>query len=308
MSDLKRLGESVVDETEIDALGHLNVRSYIVRAHSANLELLARAGLTAETTDQIDLYSRYLKEQGTGARLCTFGGFLENEDGGVDLRTYLEIRNEKTLDLAAILIIGNEVKLDNTRIGNRIPGFAVDELRVRLPEHGKPRSLTLSPPRKARYTDIEPRILARPSEPGRPGGRMEVLVHPDDCDPSGVLRREIDLMLMIYDRSAPRKDGQIGPTVLEDAEGRSYGWAMMEARTFTFRRARVGDRLTSLGGDISYTDKVRLTRRWIFDENSEAIGIHDAISLCIDLETRRSRPIPVEIMKSIEQHCLDEFA
>lgn len=306
MSDLIPLGESVVEASEIDALGHLNVRNYIYRGHAANLELMTRAGLDAEATNQIDLYSRFLKEQYAGARLRTLGGFIESE-GGADLNAYFEIRNAESGDLAATLIIGSDPGEDGDDLGAE--NIDVDHLRIRLPEHGKPRSLSLVRPREIPFADVEAKVRDRRPEPGRPGGRMEVSVHADDCDERDILRREIDLMLMIYDRSGPREDGQVGPAELQDAHGQPYGWAMMEARTFTFRRPRAGDRLTSLGGDISYTDKVRLSRRWIFDGNSgDPVGIHDAISLCIDLEARRSRAIPTEIMEMIQEDCLAEFA
>ncbi len=297
MSELLLLNESVVDQSEIDALGHMNVRNYIYRGYEANRELLRRAGV--EGFQSVDLYSRYLVEQYAGATLHTFGGIVESQDGS-DVSGYFEVRNPDKDELAATFIIG--CAADSV-------GAIDEQLRIEVPEHGKPRSLSLVRPKPVTLGEVQPHIAEGEEEQGRPRSRLNVVVHPDDCDEEGRLRDEIDLMLMTYDRSQPERKGPVGPSELRDAEGRPYGWAMMEARTFTFSRPGAGDRIVSLGGDIAYTSKVRHTRRWMFnDDSGELVGIHDSISLCIDLEARRSRAIPDEIMTMIERDCLSALA
>ena len=70
-----------VKPSEIDGLGHMNVRYYAERAQRANQALLAELGLAAGDDSgmrltQPDTYTRYQREQFAGATLEVRGGVL----------------------------------------------------------------------------------------------------------------------------------------------------------------------------------------------------------------------------------------
>ena len=94
--------------TEIDGLGHMNVRYYAERAQRANQALLAELGLDAGAPNgprltQPDTYTRYQREQFAGATLAVRGGVLEADADGV--RCYLELANPAKGEIAATFLI-----------------------------------------------------------------------------------------------------------------------------------------------------------------------------------------------------------
>ncbi len=298
MVELVPLQESIVDESEIDALGHLNMRNYIYRGHDANNELLKRSGIVKHR--HASLYSRFLIEQSVNAKLQTFGGFIDR-DGGADLSAYYEIRNADNNALAAMMIIGSDVE----------SGVVEDSLRIDLPEYASPRSISLESPESVPMDLVKTHTEHLQDPVGgllRP--ELSVVIHPDDCDDAGYLQDRIDVIMMTFDRIASRNtEKPAQPKILRDANGKRYGWAMTESRTFMFERPAIGDRIVVFSGEIAYTQKMRHSRRWVFNEDTGSlIAINEGVNVCLDLEARRSRTIPEEIMTVIERDCLIALA
>ena len=76
------LDESVVQASEIDSLGHMNVRFYMERMERANRKLLSGLELPSDLLEtsfvrRTDTYTRFRAEQFEGATLHTVGGVLE---------------------------------------------------------------------------------------------------------------------------------------------------------------------------------------------------------------------------------------
>ena len=76
------LDESPVLESEIDSLGHMNVRFYIARIDRANNALLKLIGIDAAALPGIvisrsDTYSRFHREQFADSSLEVHGGLLK---------------------------------------------------------------------------------------------------------------------------------------------------------------------------------------------------------------------------------------
>ena len=151
---MQTLHESVVEESEIDELGHLSVPFYEQRALTASHELLSRCGLdTGALADQrveltlVDAFSRNLREQFLGAPLAVQGGMLDAE--GDYVRLYQQIVNTENDEIAAVYVQKYTLQSMASRESVAFePGVLeqAEKARIDWPEHGRPRSLDLSRP------------------------------------------------------------------------------------------------------------------------------------------------------------------
>jgi acyl-CoA thioester hydrolase len=308
---MRTLDESVVGADEIDGLGHMNVRFYMERARWANRALVAEIGL-GETPDarlvEVDSYTRYLREQFEGSRLTVDGGVLETSQR--EARAYFEIRNPARGEIAATFIIA-------TALSSRIDGESLplpagvaeraEASRVELPEHGRPRTIDLAPPRlDLEFETIARRFAEDPSDPM--SRRFEWTVEPDMCDEHGLLSDIGALMFGGWRPPKPEEMRRHGPMTF-DGDGRRLGWASLETRTLRVSPARAGDRLSSIGAEIGLHRKVRHSRRWLFDVTTgRLVSLNDDVSVALDLDARRSIEIPASIRSSLEARHAAEFA
>jgi hypothetical protein len=135
------------------------------------------------------------------------------------------------------------------------------------------------------------------------------VVHADDCDTDGRLREEVDLMFVLHRPTTGEKNEPGGPPVMRDSEGRRYSWAMIETRSVVWHRPMAGEIVLSIGADIANGEKWRQSRRWMFAEKTGLLlGISDSVGLCIDLDARRSIPMPLDVIEAIERSSLPQFA
>ena len=315
MNELLRLNESVVEESEIDSLGHMNVRFYLSRVAAANIELMKRVGVEPAPDQflrRVDTYSRFRNEQFAGATLHTCGGVIQHEpqDGQKGVRAYFEIRNPETAEIAASFHITSSLVDTVGQVAVGIPNFQarIADYVVTVPDHGMPRSLSLAPPSVVEFAVLENAVGDEPT-PGMMSGRKENVIYEEDCDAAGRLREDIELMFAVH-RSPPGHEGpNFGPEAMQDKAGRRYGWAMMETRNVTWNRPMAGDQIVSLGADIAFTEKSRQSRRWMFvKESGQPLGVSDTLGICINLDERRAMTIPDEIRGEIEANYLPQFA
>jgi acyl-CoA thioester hydrolase len=316
MSELVQLHESLVTEDQIDTLGHMNVRYYVERMTVANEVLLQKFGVRlspGQIVRRTDTYTKFLREQFSGATLQTFGGVVdapeEMEREGIS--AYFEIRNAETQDLAACFIVTSNVIVDATqeRVTHEVPGNARHGgIEVEIPAHGSPRTLSLQPPGKVAFDELSG-YIADHEIPGAMYGRREGLVQDVDCDANGRLREEVDLMFVMYRPEHEEAPDTQGPPLFRDEHGRRYSFAIMENRAVVWQRPMNGDALVSLSGDLAWGEKWRQTRRWIFNRTTkELLGVSDHVALCMDLDARKAIPIPAEELRLIEENCLTQFA
>lgn len=317
MNELKLLNESVVEESEIDALGHMNVRYYLTRAAEANQRVFDEAGLSNQlSTNQIfrkvDTYTQFRKEQFAGATLQTFGGLVNSEGSvGLDgLRSYFEIRNPKTEALAATFIMTTQVidtVSQQTKTTPSLTPSAGRDYLVTIPKHGMPRSLKLNTPSPVTLEKLESVVSDDPI-PGMGSGRRTGQVLPEDCDSAGRLREDLDLMFVMF-RPQPGDDpDSFGPPLQRDAQGRRYSWAMLETRSVVLGRPMSGDKVISIGADVAQGDKWRQSRRWMFVRDTGVLlGISDTLGICIDLDARRAINMPDDVKAEISKNSLPEL-
>ena len=264
------LDESIVLDSEIDSLGHMNVRFYMSRIDRASRKLLAELGLEAPSGSVLrryDTYSRVRREQFAAAELAVVGGVLEVTEQGV--RSYFEVRNSTKDELAASFITVTTIV--DTSIQKQVPISQAliekenEEHRLQLPKHAKPRSLTLEAPRvDVSLTELEQRVSDEPT-PGMMSGRREARVDADACDAQGRLNENVDLMFVLYRPQPGEEIQKFGPPVMKTSEGHRFSWVMIETRAVALGKPRVGDQLVSIGADIA------LGERW---RQSRSLGLH----------------------------------
>jgi len=307
------LDESSVLESEIDSLGHMNVRFYLSRVDRANTRLLEALGINRKPEGAAirrhDTYSRFRREQFAGARLQVAGGLLEVRD---DLaHCYFEIRNPEKDEIAATFIIDSGLidAASQQRMALPIAPSGVNEqYGTRLPEHGRPRSLSLDKPRiDVSLNELNERVSEEPT-PGMMSGRRESVVAADDCDVNGYLREDVDLMFVMHRTQPGGQKPSFGPPVMRTANGHRFSWAMIETRAVVLGRPRAGDRLVSIGADVAVGEKWRQSRRWAFvADTGFLVGINDVVGMALDLDERRSIVIPDELRQTIERDYLPDL-
>jgi len=168
--------------------------------------------------------------------------------------------------------------------------------------------LSLNDPVRISLEELEAVVGDDPT-PGMMSGRRKNVVHADDCDTDGRLREEMDLMFVLHRPTIGNENELGGPPVMRDSKGRRYSWAMIETRSVVWHRPMEGEIVLSIGADIANGEKWRQSRRWMFaEETGLLLGISDSVGLCIDLDARRSIPMPLDVIEAIERSSLPQFA
>jgi acyl-CoA thioester hydrolase len=311
---MRILDEGPVLDSEIDSLGHLNVRYYIARVERANRRLLGELGVGSPVfrgaiVRRYDTYCRYRRDQFAGAQLKVAGG--EQAFDSRELRCYYEIRNPAKEQIAATFVTATALidPVDQQRVPFPAELFESSPLPlIELPEHGKPRSLSLEPPRTdVVMADIDARVKPEPAA-GMMSGRREATVQPEDCDEHGRLREDVDMMFLMHRPQPGQPAETFGPPVLRTDQGHRFGWAMIESRNVGLGRPNAGDRVVAIGADVGFGERWRQSRRWAFVETSGTlIGIHDTLGVALDLDERRSIAIPASFREALERSVLPDL-
>lgn len=309
------LHTSVVEPTEIDALGHMNVRFYQSRALAANQALMAKLGLDGEDCARRgallineDVYCRYHREQFVGATITVRGGVLEA--GPERLRLFFELANDAKGEVAATFIIGVGLTSRTSRVRMSIPQPALDAadgFRIDLPAHGAPRTIDLSALRvDLAYDEVAARLQEEIGDPM--SRRMTRVIDAASCDEYGFLSEREDMMFG-HLRSTPKPDEKWGPMTFTTDEGHRFGWASLETRNVRLEQPRVGETICSLGAEIGLHAKVRHSRRWIFNlTTGRLVSLNDNVAIALDLDARRPIEIPTKVRSELDKRHLPEFA
>ena len=310
------LSESEIQPNEIDHLGHMNVRFYMERAQKANQALMLQFGLDPEAGGdrrtiliQRDSYVRYHREQFQGSTLAVKGGVLDADAAGV--RLYVELVNDAKAQVAATFIMVVGLVERATRTAVPIPHAVIEralQAHVALPDYGGPRTVDLGSPRlDLAFDDLAARLTEDLQDPL--SRRMERTIEAADCDAYGFLAEGQDAMFGGL-RMPPRDGGApFGPMTFVSEEGHRLGWASMETRHLRLSQPRAGDVICSLGAEIGLGEKIRHSRRWVFNKGTGAlISLNDNVNVALDLDARRSIVIPPKLRRQLEQRHVPEFA
>ncbi len=310
------LHESHVLPTEIDSLGHMNVRHYLERLDAAGDALLRSLGLDpselripGREIRRSDTYIRYRREQFEGAPLHARGGILDVNESGV--RNYVELCNAETREIAACFVAVMQ-HIDTTEQHPlpmpRVDPIDIDRLRVAVPDHGLPRTLSLEPIRTDTGLDELSGLISQADDSTPMTGRRNLRIRADEVDDHGWLRGEIDVLFLAFMRQVEEGERNAGPPVFEADSGQRVGQAVMETRSARFRQPRLGESVVTFGADVGLTAKARQTRRWAFTESTGTLlSISDTVSVLIDLDERRAIEMPADMRALLTQHYLPDL-
>jgi acyl-CoA thioester hydrolase len=276
---------STVTEDMIDGLGHMNVRYYGVNADAATRSLLAAAELVRPDQRPVarDIYTRHHREQMAGAHLAVRSGFVALTPALATI--YHELFNTESEVLAATFI--RKVALAGDQ---RFSHTAVTTIEI--PEHGRPRSLTLDDDPLAGAPSVET-LLERGLAMRHPR-----VVEADECGPDGRLIGE-RLHELLW-RGEPI-DPRPWDYHHKGDDGAPVNMAVMESRTVLGDLPSVGDEVQSFGGIVAIGDKTTTRRNWAMDlRTGQPILVGMTIGLAIDLRARRAVALPASIREEAE--------
>jgi acyl-CoA thioesterase FadM len=314
MAPLRILDTADILPSEIDGLGHMNVRYYMERAQRANRALMTEFGLKGEDVAgrrlmQVDTYCRYHREQFQGSTLTVNGGVLEVRAD--EVRGFYEVTNPAKGRIAATFIIVNA--LTDRASGETSPlpeaaRAAASANIVELPEYGQPRTVDLGAPRLDLAFDVVAARLADDATDPM-SRRSEWTVPAESCDEHGFLADTGALMFGGVRPPSADEMRRHGPMTFVGDGGHRLGWASLETRMVRVSPARVGDTLCSIGAEIGLHPKVRHSRRWLFNTTTgHLVSLNDNVSIALDLDARRSIEIPPTIRTQLETRHVPEFA
>jgi acyl-CoA thioester hydrolase len=313
---MRTLDTSEILSSEIDGLGHMNVRYYMERAQRANRLLLAEIGLGGDAPAQFggrltqtDTYVRYQREQFQGATLSVNGGVLEARPDGV--RSYFEVTNPARGEIAATFIIVSALLDAATGEPMDLPQAvrrAASGALVELPAHGRPRTIDLGDVRlDLAFDAVSERLADDASDPM--SRRSEWTVPAEVCDENGLLVDSGAMMFGGWRAPSAEEMRQHGPMTFTGDDGHRLGWASLETRMVRVSQARAGDVLCSIGGELSLQPKVRHSRRWLFNVTTgRLVSLNDNVSIALDLDARRPIEIPPSIRGQLVGRHVPEFA
>jgi acyl-CoA thioester hydrolase len=286
------------------------------RAQRANRLLLAELGVGADEGEapgvratQTDTYVRYQREQFQGQLLSVNGGVLEATPTG--LRAFYELANPARGEIAATFIIVTALTDRATGGPAPLPAEtlkAAEAARIELPDHGRPRTIDLAPPRlDLTYDAVAARISEEGSDPW--SRRMKWPVPAEACDEHGNLVDTGALMFGGFRQPSAEEMRKHGPMTFTGDDGHRLGWASLETRMVRVSQARAGDVLSSISAEVGLHAKVRHSRRWLFNLTSgQLVSLNDNVSIALDLDARRAIDIPPSIRRQIEASYAPEFA
>ena len=288
-----------VTPDQIDHLGHMNVRFYGAHARTGADQLLADIGLRADEGRALvgrDVYVRHHREQLVGAPLEVQGGVLDASPTRV--RFYEELLNSDSREVAATFVLGFELADRSSRapveLGDAVVAAASRDT-VEVPEHGRPRSISL---------DDDP-VAAAPA--------VEVLLERGLAlrQPRVIAGDEIAVDLDGYVSPATAGELMWGGEPVEGHEfrpleplpgGNTMGFATMETRSTWARPPRVGDRVQSFAAELDLKAKTMLTRHWLFDvERGDLLVVFTVVNLAFDVGNRRAIAIPDGLRARLEE-------
>jgi acyl-CoA thioesterase FadM len=292
-----------VTADQIDHLGHMNVRFYGAHARQGAERLLASLGLAADDGHilvQRDSYVRHHREQLVGSPLEVRGGVLDATPDRI--RLYEELVNPQTNDIAATFVLAFEVADRPTREHRAIDDAVVERAAsspVSLPEHGRPRTLTVD------------------DDPSRDAPSLELLrdldlalrqvraIDASECDDDGFVLA-LGVPVLVWG-GEPMPNRQFRP-LEELADGAQMGFATMETRATWARLPRVGDRIQSFGAELDVQAKTMYGRHWLFDvDRADLLGVFSVVNVAFDTTARRAIVIPDAVRRRVTERLHPEL-
>jgi acyl-CoA thioesterase FadM len=307
---MKIFYEGRVDPTDIDNLGHMNMRVYGRKSATATHGLADHLGLDDRRLASLgaivqnhDNHTRFYREQLEGAALVVKGGVVSATP---DLITaYFELSNATNGDLAATFINSFRLADAKTRAPSRMDDSVVQaalDCIVDWPDHGRPRSVDLDPVR----TDITLSDM----------GDQQVMVHlepyevlAEDCDEHGYM--DISDGTSLAFAKLPIKFER-----RKSDKGEHRGWgddrvamATMESRQYLIENPQLGETIVTRSTHLDVGRKTLHSVHWTFSQDTgRPLMMVGQIGLGFDLVARKSMEFPPKMREMLELNLHKEFA
>lgn len=286
---------------ECDAMGHLNVGFYVVKAMEGLAGLAAELGMprafapdAGATLMVREQHIRFLREARPNAPLVMTGGVVGI--GETDARLLLLLYHRSGELAASFQTLVTHV---TAREGRPFPWPArvlarAEALRVEVPPQAAARSLGLQPVNSQAS-------LARADALGL--GRTALgAIRAEDCDVFGRMRTE--QMMARISEAIPHffKGGRPGSEGL----GARAGGAALEYRLIHLDWPRAGDRVELRSGASGGDARFRKVTHWLLDPDSgRPWGVAEAITASFDLESRKIITLSDKALAEAEAEVID---
>lgn len=289
------IGLGSVQSWECDVMGHMNVQFYVARIGDGLPALALALGLGPSQCRALDAelvpldhHIRFLRELRPGEPFAIWGGVLACE--GERLRLYQEMRNTLTGAIAASFITVAALVDAERRFTLPLPEAVkarAGALVETLPEHGRPRSLTLDPPRPRPDWAEADRLGLLLTQQGAVG--------PQECDPRGLM-----VTRAVIGRVAHSIPNMVAKTRGADRSAEKHGGAALEYRLIYHATPRQGDVLALRSGIKTIGAKAFTWGHWLFDrESGAAVATTEAVAVTFDLATRKSLALTEAMRQSL---------
>lgn len=293
------LAGSTVQAWECDVMGHLNIQLYIERALDGVAVLATRMGigpmrLAAQGTvlEAVDQHMRLLRELRSGAIYFIRGGLVSLDQ--TRLHAYCEIVNRQTNVVSATVRTECRLKRIDTQGDAPFDDKVVEAAAAflaEIPAHGRPRGMTLNPPRPA-LTLAEAEALGMiPTFSG--------VTRPQECDQYGYMQPRFFTGCIINAISHLLQPRNVS------VEVETLGGAAIENRIVYRLYPRAGDVLTIRSAISAIGDKTYEWMHSLFNyETGLMLASSKSVAIPMDLEKRKSIPIPDFFRARLASHLV----
>jgi acyl-CoA thioester hydrolase len=293
-----------VQTWETDLMGHMNVQFYMEKATHG----LAALGLALGLALGVDPrgghrlkarthHVRFLRERRAGAPFYIRAGVLAVEEDG--LQIYQEMVGTRSGEVAAAFTADVELE-ENNGAPCALPAAVrekASELRVELPEHGRPRGLELYPPRPEPSMGEADTLGLIPT--------LQCQIQPSQCDDEGRLLTR-HFMGLVSD-AVPNLITQVQGDIQSRPLG--TGGAALEYRLIYRAHSRPGDVIVVRSGLRTVSSKTYVWTHWLFDLASGAcVSTAEAVAIGLDLETRKAVALSETARQELAKKVIPELS
>lgn len=291
MNRMIEVARNSVQAWEIDQMGHMNVQFYVDRAADGLAALGVHLGIDdAQEWVVRSQHIRFLRERHLGSPYYVRAGILAVRDD--ELSVYQEMVDTVSGTIAAAFTLDVVLSDVATRTAQALPQAVCDKARalcIELPEHGRPKGMTLYPPR--------PELKLHEADTMGLVPTFQGVLQPAHCDRSGRLSLRHCMGLM----------SNAVPNLLAQALGADcnfnteVGGATLEFRFVHRRYPRVDDVVTMRSGLRRVDTKTYAWCHWLFDlRTGEALISAETVAISLDLKARKAIAIPEDLRAHLE--------
>ena len=286
-----------VQSWEIDQMGHMNVQFYFEKALQGCVVLWNKLGINGQAVElgNTDLslaraHIRFLKEQKPGAPFFLKLGIVEL--GDTEVKLYLEMIESITLQPCAAFnfqfLWTSKPSVEAKKNFSKV----FEDLKIDIPSYGQTRGLSL---------EKEPLISLNQASQKNMIDSFEAVILLRQCD--NMAKIKPSAYMGIVSDSTPHLLAYTG--TIDENGMTNVGSAALEYKFDFFEYVPLGTHLKTKSGVQSLSNKTFVWKHWIFNvETGKPVALASAVAVTMDLEARKSIPIPPEMSEALTKLIL----